>query len=122
MGIHSFKARIIKTYSKNLIFGICSFDIRYTVNSYHSPYFLGLSLSEKTVLGNNKSDVAIQPVEIVEGRSVVKVEVDMNKSVISWFLDDGFLCARRIPGEITSKDVYPIISLYNMGDAIELIT
>jgi hypothetical protein len=48
-----------------MIFGVCSFDIRYTINSYHSPYFIGLSLSEKTVLGNNKSDVAIQPVEIV---------------------------------------------------------
>jgi hypothetical protein len=52
---------------------------------------------------------------------VVKVEVDMNKSVISWFLDDGFLCARRIPSEITAKDVYPIISLYNLGDAVEII-
>lgn len=52
---------------------------------------------------------------------MVKVEVDMNKSVISWFLDDGFLCARRIPTEITSKDVYPVISLYNTGDSLELI-
>jgi hypothetical protein len=48
-------------------------------------------------LGNNKSDVAIPIVEIVEGKSIIKVEYDMNKSVISWFLDDSFLCARRIP-------------------------
>ena len=113
--------RIIKTYSKNIIFGVCSFDIRYTINNYHSPYFLGLSLSEKTVLGSNKSDVAIQPVEVVEGKSVVKVEIDMNKSVISWFLDDGFLCARKIPNDIVNKDVYPIISLYNMGDCVEIL-
>ncbi len=53
---------------------------------------------------------------------MVKVEVDMNKAVISWFLDEGFLCARKIPSDITSKDVYPVISLYNMGDTLELIS
>jgi hypothetical protein len=52
---------------------------------------------------------------------VVKVEADMNKSVISWFLDENFLCARKIPNDIVSKDVYPIISLYNLGDTVEMI-
>ena len=65
MGIHSIKAKVIKTYAKNIIFGVCAFDIRYSVNNYHSPYFLGLSFSERTILGNNKSDVAIPIVEIV---------------------------------------------------------
>lgn len=45
----------------------------------------------------------------------------MNKSVISWFLDENFLCARKIPNDIVSKDVYPIISLYNLGDTVEMI-
>lgn len=72
-------------------------------------------------MGNNKSDVAIQTVEIVEGKSIVKVEVDMNKSVISWFLDDNFLCARRIPSEVTIKEVYPVISFLNLGDTVEIL-
>lgn len=97
VGIHSIKYKVIKTYAKNIIFGVCAFDIRFSVNNYHSSYFLGLSFSQRTILGNNKSDVAIPIVEIVEGKSIIKVEYDMNKSVISWFLDDSFLCARRIP-------------------------
>lgn len=73
------------------------------------------------MLGNNKSDIAIQTVEILEGKSIVKVEVDMNKGVISWFLDDNFLCARRIPGELTIKEVYPVISFLNLGDTVEIL-
>jgi hypothetical protein len=121
VGIHTFKVKVLKTYAKNLIFGVCSFDIRCTINNYHSPYFLGLSLSERTVLGNNKSDVAIQVVEVVEGKTIIKVEIDMNKSVISWFLDENFLCARRIPNEITCKELYPLISFYNLGDSVEIV-
>lgn len=45
----------------------------------------------------------------------------MNKSVISWFLDDGFLCARRIPSELTIKEVYPVISFLNLGDTVEIM-
>lgn len=120
IGIYYFKSKINKTYGKNIIFGVCSHDIKSSTNSYHSPYFLGLYLSEKTILGNSKSDVAIQPVEIIEGKSIVKIEIDMNKSVVSWFLDETFLCARRIPNEIQNKDIYPLISFYNIGDTIEI--
>ena len=67
------------------------------LNIYQSPQFLGLNLGERTVLGNSKSDIAISPVEIVLGKSVIRVEMDMNKGVISWFLDGSFLCARKIP-------------------------
>lgn len=63
-GIFYFQAKIIKTYAKNLIFGVCTGDIKSLVNTYHSPHFMGLLLSERTILGNNKSDVAITPVEI----------------------------------------------------------
>ena len=52
---------------------------------------------------------------------MIKVEIDMNKSVISWYLDNGFLCARKIPREITVKEVIPMISFYSNGDSVELL-
>ena len=70
------------------------------------------------MLGNSKSDVAIQPVDIVEGKSVVRMEIDMNKGVISWYLEGGFLCARKIPREISVKETFPLISFFNNGDTI----
>lgn len=63
-GLFFFQAKIIKTYSKNIIFGVCTNEIKSLQNIYHSPQFIGLHLSEKTILGNNKSDVAIPPVDI----------------------------------------------------------
>lgn len=96
-GLFVFQAKIIKTYSKNLIFGACTNEIKSLQNIYHSPQFIGLNFAEKTILGNNKSDIAIPPQDITEGKSVVRVEIDMNKTVISWFLDGVFLCARKIP-------------------------
>ena len=112
-GIHYFQVKIIKTYGKNLIFGICTNEVKSLLNIYQSPQFIGLNLSERTILGNSKSDIAIQPVEIVEGKSVVRVEIDMNKGVISWYLDHSFLCARKIPREIAVKEVLPLISFFN---------
>ena len=112
-GIHYFQVKILKTYGKNLIFGICTNEVKSLLNIYQSPQFIGLNLSERTILGNSKSDIAIQPVEIVDGKSVVRVEIDMNKGVISWYLDHSFLCARKIPREIAVKEVLPLISFFN---------
>ena len=120
-GVFYFHARIIKTYSKNLIFGVCTHDVKSLLNIYQSAQFIGLNLSERTILNNSKTDIAISHVEIVEGRSVVRVEIDMNKGVISWYLDGGFLCARRLPREIAVKEVLPMISFCNDGDTIEVL-
>jgi len=62
IGIHYFEAKILKSYGKHFIFGVCNSDIKSIINTYHSPYFLGLYFSERTILGNSKSDVAISPV------------------------------------------------------------
>lgn len=117
-GLFFFQVKIIKTYAKNLIFGACTNEIKSLQNIYHSPQFIGLHFSERTILGNNKSDVAIPPQDIIEGKSVVRVEIDMNKTVISWFLDGVFLCARKIPREILVKEVFLLVSFYNNGDTI----
>jgi len=45
----------------------------------------------------------------------------MNKGVVSWFLDGTFLCARKLPREIAVKEVFPLVSVYNSGDSIELM-
>jgi len=103
VGVYYFQAKIIKTYSKNLIFGVCTHDVKSLLNIYQSAQFIGLNLSERTILNNSKTDIAISHVEIVEGRSIVRVEIDMNKGVISWYLDGGFLCARKLPREIAVK-------------------
>jgi len=45
----------------------------------------------------------------------------MNKAVLSWFLDDNFLCARKVPNEIMLKDVYPLVCFYSLGDSVEML-
>ena len=64
--------------------GVCGNDIKSTVNSYHSPHFLGLYLINGNLFGNGKNPCVASGFNIVEGESVIKVEIDMNKRWIAW--------------------------------------
>jgi len=53
-GIHYFRIKILKTYGKYILFGVCSSEIKSNTNAYHSPYFIGINLNDRNILGNNK--------------------------------------------------------------------
>lgn len=57
----------------------------------------------------------------MEGKSVVKVEIDTRKNKIAWFLDDVLLHRADIAKELANADIYPIVNLYNEGDIVELL-
>ena len=44
----------MKTIGKQLVLGVCTTEIKYSTSNHHSPYFLGLNLSERTILGNSQ--------------------------------------------------------------------
>lgn len=65
--------------------------------------------------------MAAGPIELVENRSTLRLEIDMNKSVLSWFLDGNFLCARKIPAELLLKELYPAVTFYSPGDTLRFL-
>lgn len=53
--------------------------------------------------------------------NIVKVVMDMNNKVVSWYVDETFFCAAQIPKLMLEKDLYPMITLYLKDDAVEFI-
>lgn len=122
-GISYFKVKIIKTGAKRLFLGICANSIKSEINisSYYSPYFMGLYLASGQLYGNNKNPILASGYSIVDGQSIIKIEINMNKKSLSWFHNDSFLCEAQITKELTAFDIYPMVNLYTNGDTIEFL-
>ncbi len=71
--------------------GICGKNIKTAINSdaYYSPFFMGLNLHHCHLFGNNtKLKINLSKLNIVNGESIFKVEINMNKRIIRWFMDN----------------------------------
>lgn len=78
--------------------GICGNNIisATNANAYNSPYFMGFFLYGGYLYGNGKSPIVASNFTIVDGQSIVKVEIDMNKKWISWYLNEALLYSTEI--------------------------
>ena len=59
--------------------------------------------------------------DIVEGKSVIKVEVDTMNNKIAWFSDDVLIHRTDITKELVSTDMYPFVNMYSEGDIVEIL-
>lgn len=82
---------------------------------------MGFYLYNGELYANGKANQTEAKFSILEGKSVVKVEIDTSKNKIAWFLDDVLLHKADIAKELASTDMYPFVNLYNEGDIVELL-
>ncbi len=57
---------------------------------------MGLMLTNGYLCGNGKNSAAASGYTIVEGESVIKVEIDMSSNIISWFHNEAKLYSTGI--------------------------
>lgn len=120
-GLFYFKVKIIHTTNKIVLLGICGKEIREVPNPYLNHFFMGLYLYNGELYANGKGTQTEAKLTIVEGKSVVKVEIDTRKNKIAWSLDEVLLHRAEIAKELANADIYPLINLYNEGDIVELL-
>lgn len=75
-GIFYFKVKIVHTFGKHIMLGICGKNIKSAINSdaYFSPYFMGLHLHHCHLFGiNGKTKLNFSKLNIVNGESIFKV-------------------------------------------------
>jgi len=70
---------------------------------------------------NKTSKIMASNFEIIEGKSIVRVLVDMDIKSIKWFLNEKVLCSVLFNSEMTNIDVYMMVNLYSAGNSIEFM-
>jgi hypothetical protein len=50
-----------------------------------------------------------------------KMEVDLDKHILTWYMNDMELCQEKIHEFFLNKEIVPVVSLYNQGDTVEFI-
>jgi len=78
LGVYYFTFKIVKTADKSIFAGVCGKDIIGEDKAYRSPYFIGLLLNNGNIYFSKTNKVAAGPIELVEGKSIFKVEINMN--------------------------------------------
>ena len=54
-GLFYFKAKLIRTTNKIILFGICGKDIRELVNPYFNQFFIGMYIYTGEIYANGKA-------------------------------------------------------------------
>jgi hypothetical protein len=78
-GLYCFKFKILKTNAKYIVVGICANIIKGEVNRHKSPYFIGMNIYDGNIYSNKESKSgALGGIKMIEGKSIFKLEIDMN--------------------------------------------
>jgi hypothetical protein len=89
-GVVYFKVKIIESSSNYIFLGICGKNIKSSPNVYLDPNFMGLYLNNGNLYGAKMNSPGAKGL-IIEGEPVFKVEIDMNKKVITWYMNDAII-------------------------------
>ena len=112
-GVFYFKVRVINSAANYIVLGVCGRNIRLNTKKdiFENPYFIGLSLCNGTLFNYGKYETAVPNLKVEKGKTVFKVELDMNNQKISWFSDDVKIYSALISKEILRVGCYPMLKM-----------